>query len=571
MRTRSVVSMMFAVLLSTTWVPAQVCTPELSGAVSVPGSLAKPAVLGNTSYVPAGTAGLAWIDITEPATPVLGGTLETSGRGMDLVADYFQSLVVMADGTGGVSVFTVGGGGAPTLAASATVGEAALSIAGSGGQFVIGTQEGSVMTIALGEESVPEVQGSVDVGGPVRGLVVDASRVYCAAGDAGLVAVDISDREAPQVMTTADLGGTVLSIIKDGSILYVGAETVGLQSLRVDISHEGETTEVAFTPLASLITPDSPVHMVTWGGHLYLAMTNVGIMAVDNSLGRSLLPLGDLTLIGSSGLALVGNMLHVGRGAQGYATVDISDCANAGVESEVLHIPAAARATGAADTYWVTDVAVANLTDGTASCNIAYLVKNQDNSAPQNTSLALQPGEQQLFHDIFDTLFDLESANGALRLTISHPDVKVTSRTYNAAGTEGTYGQFIPALGEESVIGTGRTAVLPQMQENGGFRTNVGLLNLTPLEVTVEIDLYRGTGNLIGTETVDLLPYEMTQVDRVFNTVGAGAVDHGYAVVRLADDGEEQEVLAYASVIDNDSGDPIYVPTQYLSPGTPFE
>ena len=52
---------------------------------------------------------------------------------------------------------------------------------------------------------------------------------------------------------------------------------------------------------------------------------------------------------------------------------------------------------------------------------------------------------------ISGSLFGLESANGGLRITTSHPDVKVTSRTYNLLG-EGnaggyaagaTFGQFL--------------------------------------------------------------------------------------------------------------------------------
>ena len=44
-------------------------------------------------------------------------------------------------------------------------------------------------------------------------------------------------------------------------------------------------------------------------------------------------------------------------------------------------------------------------------------------------------GQQLLINDVYDALFALDSANGALRITTSHPDLKITSRTYNAAGS----------------------------------------------------------------------------------------------------------------------------------------
>ncbi len=540
---------------------SQVCTPEVRGTLAASGSLAAPVVLGNTAYFPAGNAGLVWIDVTDPDNPGLLGSLDTQGQGMAAVLEFFDGYLVMADGSAGLVVFTLAGDGTPTQAATGSVGGSALSLAGGSGVYTVGTQEGSLVTVSLGNGFNPEVQGSVSVGGPVRDQAQNLSTVYCAAGSAGLVAVDISDRANPVVSATYDLGGTVVSLAKDGNVLYAGVEGVGLVAMEMQAS--------GLVTLASLSTPATPTDIVAWGGRVYIAMVDWGLMAVDSSLGQAMLQLGELSLTGASGLAQAGDLLYVGRGTQGFAAVDVSGCATAGVTLSTLYIPAAARATGSVNTYWVTDVAMANMTQSPATLNIAYLVKNQANPAPVNESLVLQPGEQRLLADVFSSLFGLTSANGGLRVITSHPDVKVTSRTYNAAGAEGTYGQFIPALDASAAVIPGVPAGLPQLQENDGFRTNIGLVNITPLDVTAEVDLYRGSGNLLGPVTVDLEPYEMVQLDRVFDQVGAGSVDNGYAVVRVLTSGGK--VLAYASVADNDSGDPIYVPAQLLLPGSPFQ
>jgi hypothetical protein len=248
--------------------------------------------------------------------------------------------------------------------------------------------------------------------------------------------------------------------------------------------------------------------------------------------------------------------------------VDASDCSQQGVLPTTVFIPASARAVGAAGTYWVTDMAIANLTGGVATCNLAYLAKNEENSNPLNLSLVLQAGQQVLVQDVYSTLFGLDAANGALRLVASHPDVKATSRTYNAAGVEGTYGQFIPALARSEALEAGLVGSLLQLQQNAGFRTNVGLLNITERPIEVQVHLYLGSGNLVGVRTENLLPFEMVQVDRIFETVGATSVDSGFATVRVMTSGGR--ALAYASVVDMDSGDPILIPTQTLTTGTPF-
>jgi hypothetical protein len=294
----------------------------------------------------------------------------------------------------------------------------------------------------------------------------------------------------------------------------------------------------------------------------------LGVAEADASLGTDVLLLAQLDLTGANGMTLAGNTLYIGRGAQGLAVVDASDCSQQGVLPTAVFIPASARAVGAADTYWVTDMAIANLSGSVATCNLAYLAKNQENSSPLNLSLVLQTGQQLMVSDVYSTLFGLDSANGALRLTTSHPDVKATSRTYNAAGTAGTYGQFIPALARDQALEGGVIGSLLQLQENTGFRTNIGLLNLTERAIQLELGLYLGSGTLVGVRTENLLPFEAVQLDRVFTTVGATSVDSGFATLEVMTAGGR--ALAYASVVDNESGDPIYIPTKILTVGTPF-
>ena len=540
---------------------AQVCTPETVATLDVSGSLATPGVLGTIAYFPAGSAGLAWVDIGDPAAPVLLGSAATPGQGMAVLPEYLQSIVVLADGSAGLSIFSIGANGIPTRVATGSVGGSALSLAGGNGRYAVGTQEGDLVTVTLDADQALVVEGSVAVGGPVLSIAQNLNTVYCAAGSAGLVTVDIHDRTAPAVLGTTDLGGTVLTVARDGNILYAGVEGVGIVAMQI---HGNDLVR-----LASLTTPASVTEMIVWSGRIYAAMPDHGILAVDSSLGQALLQLGDIELDGADGLAMVGDTLIVGRGTRGMASVNVSSCSSAGVNLTTLYIPASARATGAENTYWVTDVAIANLTQKAATINVAYLPKNQANPTPQNTSLALQAGEQLLLADVYASLFGLDSGNGALRVITSHPDVKVTSRTYNAAGANGTYGQFIPAFDESAAAASGVAVALTQLQENDAFRTNIGLVNLSPFEITVRIDLYRGSGNLLGPVTVDLAPYEMRQINRVFDEVGGGTVDNGFAVVSVRS--TEGKVLAYASVVDNRSGDPIYVPSQALLPGTPFE
>ncbi|MCX7895626.1 MAG: hypothetical protein N2447_06710, partial [Thermoanaerobaculum sp.] len=88
----------------------------------------------------------------------------------------------------------------------------------------------------------------------------------------------------------------------------------------------------------------------------------------------------------------------------------------------------------------------------------------------------------------------------------------------------------------------------------------VGLINASPGEVTVRLRFFRGDGVFLGEHSQALKPFEYTQLDRVLEKVMGEAVDNFYIVVSCTPEGAR--IFAYASVVDNRTGDPILVPLQ---------
>jgi hypothetical protein len=229
-----------------------------------------------------------------------------------------------------------------------------------------------------------------------------------------------------------------------------------------------------------------------------------------------------------------------------------------------LYIPAAAHVSGAVDTDWRTDVEVFNLGDLQARFEIALLKKNQDNQSPETVDFSLNPGTAVRYEDVLESVFGF-TGSAALRITAEDGEIMATSRTYNRTSS-GTYGQFIGARYETGAIAEGQAARLIQLTHNtttdDGFRTNVGFLNCTASTIRIEVELYRSDGTLLGSKSYQLGPYTFTQKDRIFATVTQQEVDDGYVVVRSPTPGAL--FFAYASVVDNRTGDPVYVPAEVL-------
>ena len=123
-----------------------------------------------------------------------------------------------------------------------------------------------------------------------------------------------------------------------------------------------------------------------------------------------------------------------------------------------------------------------------------------------------------------------------------------------------------------TAIQTGQEGRIIQLTHNrsttSGFRTNIGFVNATGSQITVQVALYRADGSYLGTKSYPLAPYEFQQVDKIFQKVTSGDVDDGYAVLTTPTAGGA--FFAYGVVIDNRTSDPVYItPANRSAGGTP--
>lgn len=223
--------------------------------------------------------------------------------------------------------------------------------------------------------------------------------------------------------------------------------------------------------------------------------------------------------------------------------------------AETLTLPAVTSLpVGAAASPFFSDVRVFN-TSYTSSASVTAVYRcflaNCPAAAPQ-VSFTLGPRESRAFDDMVQATFNAPSSAGAVEFTSSGTNIRITSRLYSTAPIP-TVGMFIPGLrGSEAHA----TSVLTQLG-NGAFRTNIGVYNGNDAGVLATIKLFNGTA-LLGVQTIPLGPRSGTQINRIFDVVGQGAVTttNAYAVV----ESDGAPLFSYAAVIDNATTDPIFVP-----------
>lgn len=213
-----------------------------------------------------------------------------------------------------------------------------------------------------------------------------------------------------------------------------------------------------------------------------------------------------------------------------------------------------ARTAGAAGTNWRSKVTLLNRSGGTASTTVSYVHESGTISASVN----LMDGELVGWDNVLEDLFRLSGdSSGALKVE-SNRQLVVTARTYNLTG-EGTFGQFLPAVTSSEAIGTGQIGVISQLTKNPSFRTNIGFINLSLISCQVQVQLYDSLGVPVGSaRTLDVGPLGFKQETNIFGKAEAGRHDNAYARVEVETPG--CRVWGYASVIDENTGDPTTIP-----------
>jgi len=246
-------------------------------------------------------------------------------------------------------------------------------------------------------------------------------------------------------------------------------------------------------------------------------------------------------------------------------------CAGVSEPAQTLVVPAAAHVGGVKGTNWRSDV-FGSLLGGAGSwadVEISYLAHGQPNPAPARRVLGLGAGGAS-YGDAAASLFGVAQGKGALlvRWKGHSPDasggsVHLTSRTYNLLGADNemglpegsTFGQEIPAIPVGGAIQAGAAAwITGLVQQPGADRTNLGLVAAGDAGAAVSLEFFGPTGETLLIVDVPLGAWEYRQLDQVLGAVPGGV---SVASVRISVGGGSDPVVAYASVVDGLTGDPV--------------
>ena len=228
---------------------------------------------------------------------------------------------------------------------------------------------------------------------------------------------------------------------------------------------------------------------------------------------------------------------------------------------------------------WVSNVRVANITSSSAKYQLTFIPDDPSRGVKQ-TIINVSSGATTALDDIVKTWYGVgalgENGGGALVVQsvtfgkgapspddVSVPFAVVTSHTFNQTPT-GTVGQYIAPVRFSNFVGraidSNHAATIlsvQQIAQSNVFRTNFALLEGSGQPVSVLVSAYDSAGNKVLEVPVELRANEQ----RHFNSFLAQnkiSLSDGRLEARVTSG--EGKITAYASVVDNVSGDPYLVP-----------
>ncbi len=174
-------------------------------------------------------------------------------------------------------------------------------------------------------------------------------------------------------------------------------------------------------------------------------------------------------------------------------------------------------------------------------------------------------GQTLALDDVVGTLFGLDDAVGALRIETAMTSLFTVSRTY-ATSDAGSYGQAVPAVSWDSAAGgnNGTVRTLLHLASSAAFRSNVGFVEVLGLDAELDLEMNDPTGAVLGRRTLILPASSHLQVNDIFAFLGAPDTDCASLRVEILN---QARVFTYASVVDNRSSDPLFVPGMNPEPG----
>ncbi|MEW5980183.1 MAG: sialidase family protein [Acidobacteriota bacterium] len=228
-------------------------------------------------------------------------------------------------------------------------------------------------------------------------------------------------------------------------------------------------------------------------------------------------------------------------------------------QTVVYALATAARSPGLGGTFFTTDLWLSNPSDSEVTVEAEFLGSPRGSVA----SIPLGPHQSRFVADILFNLFSIGTNTfGPVRFKASGLRADrcvLVSRTSTPAGDGSGGGYGLSSEGRRSELSASSILYLAGIPQNSAFRTNVGLVNLTDQSVSYSIRLLDQKGGFVSSTGPSGVIGPLSSLQFPPGELLAGASPDYPGVTATVTTSAAQGVLAYATPIDNRTGDASFI------------
>jgi hypothetical protein len=256
--------------------------------------------------------------------------------------------VYLADGSSGLLVFQLSGGGNLQLCGQADTPGSAWDVEIWGDYAYVGDSSYGLQVVDISNPWSPSVVGGYNTSGLGRGLAVDGDYVVLADDASGVRIFDISDPVTPALLGTYVTPADAMDVALAGDLVYVAARGSGL--IVIDISNPSSPSYVG-----SYDTAGDCWGVAVDGDHAYLGDATNGFLVVDvtdpsapalvgsyntSSSARAVTVDGDFAYVADYGYTYVFDISNPASPTVVYAILTPGVASVTAVEGDVLYVAA---------------------------------------------------------------------------------------------------------------------------------------------------------------------------------------------------------------------------------------
>ncbi len=247
---------------------------SISGSCTLDVTVEDITVSGNYAYVTG--EGIHIIDVSDPTSPAIIGSQNTSGDSTGVDTDGTGEYAYVADGASGMKVFDLVKPDSPTLGTVAGTTNTAQDVKIYGNYVYAAVHGGGIQSFSISNLASPTQKDIFATDNTAYKVEVCGDYAFVADGGTGLQIIDISNPVDMEGIATCDTPGSAIDVALKGDYALIADYSSGVQI--IDISDVSTPTLVA-----SYNTPGKAWGIDVYGDYVFVADDSEGLLILDIS------------------------------------------------------------------------------------------------------------------------------------------------------------------------------------------------------------------------------------------------------------------------------------------------